>query len=81
MIEEFGFALIYHGETGQLICREDHLSGYYFVHYIERNIVIFTGLFCLYLIGSFLSVLLLYLSCYYFSSQGCAQLLIFKDTG
>ena len=74
MIEDFAFVLMYHAENSQLICSADHLSGFYLVHSIERNIVILTTLLCLYLIGSFLSVLLLYLTCYSISAQGCAQL-------
>ena len=81
MIEDFAFVLMYHGETSQLICSADHLSGFYLVHSIERNIVILTGLLCLYLIGSFLSVLFLYLTCYSIPAQGCAQLFLFKDAG
>ena len=78
MIEDFAFVLMYHGETSQLICSADHLSGFYLVHSIVRNIVILTGL---YLIGSFLSVLFLYLTCYSIPAQGCAQLFLFKDAG
>ena len=59
MIEDYAFVLMYHGETSQLICSADHLSGFYLVHSIERNIVILTGLLCLYLIGSFLSIVIL----------------------
>ena len=81
MIEHFAFVLMYHGETSQLICSVDHLSVFYLVHSIESNIVILTGLLCLYLIGSFLSVLFLYLTCYSISAQGCAQLFPFKDAG
>ena len=80
MIEDFAFVLMYHGETME-ICSADHLSGFYLVHSIERNIVILTGLLCLYLIGSFLSVLFLYLTCYSIAAQGCAQLFLFKDAG
>ena len=55
MIEDFVFVLMYHEETSQLICCEDHLSEFYLVHGIERNfrttwgffIVILTGLLCL----------------------------------
>ena len=79
MIEDFAFVLMYHGETSQLICSVDHLSGFYLVHSIERNIVILTGLLCLYLVGSFLLVLFLYLTCYFISAQGSAQLFPFKD--
>ena len=75
MIEDFAFVLIYNGETSSA----DHLSRFYLVHGIERNIVIFTGLLCLYLMGSFLSVLFLYLTCYSISAQGCAHLFLFKD--
>ena len=81
MIEDFAFVSMYHGETSQLICRANHLSGFYLVHSIERNIVILTGLLCLYLIGSFLSVLFLYLTCYSIPAQGCTQLFLFKDAG
>ena len=81
MIEEFAFVLMYCGETSQLICSADHLSGFYLVHSIERNIVILTSLLCLYLIGSFLSVLFLSLTCYSIPAQGCAQLFLFKDAG
>ena len=81
IIEDFDFVFMYHGETSQLICSADHLSGFYLVHSIERNIVILTGLLCLYLIGSFLSVLFLYLTCYSIPAQGCAQLFLFKDAG
>ena len=81
MSEDFAFVLMYHGETSQLICSADHLSGFYLVHSIVRNIVILTGLLCLYLIGSFLSVLVLYLTCYSIPAQGCAQLFLFKDAG
>ena len=81
MIEDFAFVLMYHGETGILICSADHLSGFYLVHSTERNIVILTGLLCLYLIGSFLSVLFLYLTCCSIPAQGCAQLFLFKDAG
>ena len=80
MIEEFSFVLMYHGETSQLICGVDHLSGFYLVHGIWC-IVIFTCPLFLYLIGSFLSVLFLYLTCYSISAQECAQLLTFKDAG
>ena len=76
MIEYFAFVSMYHGETSQLICSADHLSGFYLVHSIERNIVVLTGLLCLYLIGSFLSV---YLTCYSIPAHGCAQLFLFKD--
>ena len=79
MTEDFAFVLMYHGETSQLTCGADHLSRFYLVNGIERNIVNFTGLLCLYLIGSFLSVLFLYLTCYSISAQGCAQLFLFKD--
>ena len=79
--DDFAFVLMYHGETSQLICSADHLSGFYLMHSIERNIVILTGLLCLYLIGSFLSVLFLYLTCYSISAQGSAQLFLFKDAG
>ena len=81
MIEDFTFVLMYHGETGQLICSADHLSAFFLVHGIERNIVTLTGLLCRYLIGSFLSVLFLYLTCYSISVQGCAQFFPFKDAG
>ena len=81
MIEDFAFVLMYHGETSQLVCSADNLSGFYLVHSIESNIVILTGLLCLYLIGSFLSVLFLYLTCYSISAQGCGQLFPFKDAG
>ena len=81
MIEDFDFVLMYYVETSQLICGVNHLSGFYLVHGIERNIVIFTGLLCLYFIGSFLSVLFLYLTCYSISAQGCAHLFLFKDAG
>ena len=90
MIENFAFVLMYHVETSQLICCADHLSEFYLVHGIERNfettcgffIVILTGPLCLYLIGSLLSVFFfLYLTCYSISDQGCAQLLLLKDTG
>ena len=57
MIEDFDFVLIYYVETSQLICGADNLFGFYLLHGIERNIVIFTDLLCLYLIGSCLSVL------------------------
>ena len=75
------FVLMYHGETSQLIRGVDHLSGFYLVHGIERNTVIFTGLLCVYLIGSFLTVLFLYLTCYSISVQGCVQLFLFKNAG
>ena len=78
MIEDFDFVLMYYVETSQLICGVDHLSGFYLV---QGNIVIFTGLLCLYFIGSFLSVLFLYLTCYSISAQGCAHLFLFKDAG
>ena len=81
MIEDLAFVLMYHGETSQLISSAGHLSGFYLVHGIERNIVILTGLLCLCLIGSFLSVLFLYLTCYSISAQGCDQLFPFKDVG
>ena len=81
MTEDFAFVLMYHGETSQLICRVDHLSGFYLVYHIERNIVILIGLLCLYLIGSFLSVHFLYLTCYSIPAQGCSQLFLFKDAG
>ena len=81
MIEDFAFVLMHHGEISQLICSADHLFGFYLVHGIERNIVILTGIFCLYLIGPFLSVLFLYLACYSISAQGCVQLFPFKDAG
>ena len=77
----FCLMIEYHGETSQLICRADHLSGFYLVHSTERNIVILTGLLCLYLIGSFLPVPFLYLTCYSIPAQGCAQLFLFKDAG
>ena len=59
------------------------------MHGIEMNfrttcgffIVILTGLLCLYLIGSLLSVFFLYLTCYFISDQGCAQLFLLKDAG
>lgn len=87
MIEDFAFVLMYHGETTQLILSVDHLSILYLVHVIERNfratcgfsIVILTSLLCLYLIGSFLSVLFLYLTWYAISTQVCAYLSPFKD--
>ena len=66
MIEDFAFVLMYHGETSQLICSADHLSGFYLVHSIVRDIV---------------SVLFLYLTWYYIPAQGCAQLFLFKDAG
>ena len=81
MIEDFALLLMCHGETSQLIFSADHLSGFYLVHSIERNIVILTGLLCLYLIGSFLSVLFLYLTCYSIPAQEYAQLFVFKDAG
>ena len=87
MIGVFVFVLMCHGKTSQLICSADHLSGIYLVHGIESSfrttcgffIVILTGLLCIYLTGSFLSVLFLYLNCYSISAQGCAQLFLFKD--
>ena len=78
MIEDFAFVLMYHGETSQLICSADYLSGFYLMHSIERNIVILTSLLCLYLIGSFLLVLFLY---YSIPAQVCVQLFLFKDAG
>ena len=66
MIEDFAFVLMYHGETSQLICSADHLSGFYLVHSIVRDIV---------------SVLFLYLTWYYIPAQGCTQLFLFKDAG
>ena len=53
VIEDFAFVLMYHGETNQLICGVDNLFGFYLVHGIERNIVIFMSLLCLYLICLF----------------------------
>ena len=31
MIEDFAFVLVHHGETSQLICSADNLSGFYLV--------------------------------------------------
>ena len=45
MIEDSDFVLMYYVETSHLICGVDHLSGFYLVYGIERNIVIFTGLY------------------------------------
>ena len=81
MMEDFAFVLMCHGETSQLTSSVDHLYGFYLVHGIEKNFVILTGLLCRYLIGSFLLVLFLYLTCYSISGQGCAQLFPFKDAG
>ena len=78
MIDDFTFVLMYYGETSQLICIVDHLSGFYLVHGIEKNfritcgvIIILTGLLYLYFIGSFLLVLFLYLL-FYFCSGVCS---------
>ena len=64
IIEDLDSVPMYYVETRLLICGADYLSGFYLLHGNERNIVIFTGLLCLYLIGSFLSVLFLYLKAY-----------------
>ena len=70
IIENFVFVLINYEETSQLIYGVDHLSGFYLVHCIERNIVIFTSLLRLYLIidriffvGTFLILNLLFSFC------------------
>ena len=67
MIEDFAFVLMYHGETSQLICSADHLSGFYLMHSIERNIVILTGLLSLFdrifFVGTFFILNLLFYSC------------------
>ena len=63
--EYFAFVLMHPGETSQLICCANHLSGFYLVHGIERNfrtscaffVVILAGLSCPYLIRFLLSVL------------------------
>ena len=65
---------MYHEETSQLICSADHLSGFYFVHGIEMNFRttcgFFAGLLCFYLIGSLLSVIVLYLIAILFLFRG-----------
>ena len=78
MIEDFAFILMYHGETNQLICTADHLSGFHLVHSIVRNIVILTGLLCLYLIGSFLSVLFFILNLLFYSCSGVYSIIPFQ---
>ena len=70
MFEDFAFVLMHHGETSQLICGADDLSEFYLVHGIERNIVIFKGLLCIYLIVSFLSVIFLCLTAIIFLLRG-----------
>ena len=70
MFEDFAFVLMHHGETSQLICGADDLSEFYLVHGIERNIVIFKGLLCIYLIVSFLLVIFLCLTAIIFLLRG-----------
>ena len=60
MIEDFAFVLMYHGETSKLICSADHLSGFYLVHSIERNMSLFDRIF---FVGTFFIFNLLFYSC------------------
>ena len=78
MTEDFAFVLMYHGETSQLTCGADHLSRFYLVNGIERNIVIFTGLLCLYLIGCFLSVLFFILNLLFYFCSGVCSIILFQ---
>ena len=76
--ENFAFVLMYHGETSQLTCGADHVSRFYLVNGIERNIVNFTGLLCLYLIGSFLSVLFFILNLLFYFCSGVCSIIPFQ---
>ena len=58
MIEDFAFVLMYHGETSQLICSADHLSGFYLVH--RSFMSLFDRIF---FVGTFFILNLLFYSC------------------